>query len=505
MDWGSCTDSRRQMRVAWRSGLEGTWVPAVHAVCPHNEVSALLTRSLGPVPPPVFDPVGEDVAKAFSRLASIARAYRGERWSHLETAQSYSGSLRRRYLEAERSLRVDGLSTSDDYHLRPFLKAEKLNASSKHPKPRLIFPRSPRYNLEVASRLKPFEHWLWGYLTARRLFNGTPTRVVAKGLSPRQRANLIVRKFRSFRKCVCFEVDGAAFEAHVGPDQLRREQHVYRTAYPRDGRLRWLLAAQMVLRGRLACGAKFSRKGGRASGDFNTGMGNTLVMLAVVVGTLRSFRVEFDVLVDGDNALVFLHGCDADRVVRDFGHIALSQSGQELVLERCTSVIEEIRFGRSAPIYLGPFLGWSMVRDWRSVLSGALCSHRWLREPVFAREWMVGVLRCELSLALGVPVLQAWALNSLRRMGFRGAVRAHPHSDYLVVGAWFADERMARPVSPECRASFHAAFGCPPEEQLRLEASLGCVAPLEYTEVDLSRGLDCDPGLVETWWDHILI
>lgn len=488
--------------MAWRSGVEGTWCPAVHATCPHNELAALCQRVLAPLPPPVFAPVGSGVAAAFRRLRTIARAYGGGTWSYLETAQSYSGMLGRRYLEAERSLRLDSPLGYRDFKLSPFLKAEKLNALAKLPKPRLIWPRSPRYNLVIASRLKPFEHWLWGYLTARRLFNGSGTRVVAKGLNPRQRANLIVRKFRSFQDCVVFEVDGKAFEAHVGPHQLKGEHSVYRAAFPGDRKLARLLEAQSDLTARLPCGAKFSRQGGRASGDFNTGMGNSLIMLAVVVAALQALCQEFDVLVDGDNALVFLPGAVAPAVVGGFAQEVLRNSGHEVTLERPVRVIEEIRFGRSAPVMLGAGRGWCMVREWTSVLSGALCSHRWLRLPGFSREWLTGVAMCELSLSRGVPVLQAWALNAIKTLGFRKVVRAHPHKDYFQVGAWLAEDSAAITILPEARESFERAFGLAPDAQRAMEVSFGPVAPEGAVEIPPPRSLDsCPPGVAESWYD----
>lgn len=441
----------------------------VHAVCPHNEIAALTMRSLAPLPDPVFEDLGRAACGEFARLRRIASSYGGVTWSNLQTALSYSGALRRRYLEAERSLRVDGPVTGADSYLRPFLKAEKGCLETKAPKPRLIFPRSARYNLRLASRLKPFEHWLWGRLTAQRFFKGGVGRVVAKGLNPRQRANLVVKKFRALESCVVFEVDGKAWEAHVGPSQLRAEHEVYEAAFPGDQSLRRLLREQRKLRGKLPCGAKFSREGGRASGDFNTGMGNSLIMLVVVVAALRSYNVPFDVLIDGDNALVFLRQCDSSRVLSTFAAHVLANSGQEVLLDRPVTVIEEIRFGQSAPISLGTHRGWCMVRDYRKVLSGALSSHRWLREPRFALEWMRGVAACELSLARGVPVLQEWALGLQALLGGPAGVRAHPHADYFVMGAWLADVEASVPVCSETRESFERAFGLETEAQVLLE------------------------------------
>lgn len=490
------------MWVAWRSGLPGTWVPGVHANCAHNEIVALQKRSLAPLLRPADRPLSGGIPRVFSRMRGIARSYGGKRWSYLETAESYSGSLRRRYVEAERSLREEGPLRRADHHLRAFLKAEKL-PSNKDGKPRMIFPRSPRYNLVLASYLKPFEHWLWGYLTARRLFGGSPTRVVGKGLNPRQRANLIVRKFNQFRDCVVFEVDGKAFEAHVTQAQLEQEHSVYDVAY-HDARLRKVLSRQLVLAGTTANGVKFSRPGGRASGDYNTGMGNTLVMLCVVVAVLSGYGISFDVLVDGDNALVFLSKVNSGRVLQDFYQRVFDASGHEMTLEKPVSYLEGVRFGRSAPVFLGHGLGWTMVREPWSVLSGALCSHRWLREPVFGRAWCEGVARCELSIARGVPVLQSWALEILERSENRRKIPVEGLRDYFVLGAWLADRGAVVTVSGDARRSFELAFGVSPESQLRWESSFdGRVGFAERVQElpSSSSWWMADPGLYEAWFD----
>lgn len=509
-----CNHNQRKMRVAWTTGLEGTWVPGVHANCPLNEKDALLSRSLGPVPWPDDRAVGSLFLSCCDSLVALARTYCGHKWDLLQTAESYSGSLRRRYLEAERSLRVDGPLTRRDRELSAFLKAEKVSLTKFH-KPRMIFPRSPRYNLVLASWLKPFEHFLWGRLTLKWLFrarepgwlqsrlsNWGSSRVVAKGLSPRQRANLIARKFKSFENCVVFEADGKGFEAHVSSRQLEQEQRVYLAAYRGSRVLRRLLACQMSLSGSTRSGWKFSRPGGRASGDFNTGMGNTLVMLASVVSGIP-VDIPFDVLVDGDNALVFLAGADAARVVPHFARTVLDSCGQEMTLETPVVHLEAVRFGQSAPVELGPGLGYTMVRDYRKVLSGFSASHRWLNEPRFGRRWLRDVCRCELSLALGLPVLQTFFIKMLNHYGNLKAVGEDPLVDWFQLGAWLASERDVVPVSSQTRLSFERAFGLSSDDQLLFEGLLRAGhedSPLvEYPPFSLA--LLAEPGLLESSWD----
>lgn len=461
------------MRSAWCSFLPGTWVPRVHAVCPHNELSSVFQRVLAPLPVPLNYPLGQAVLREFARVKRLAGRYGGETWSYLQTASSYHGRLRRRYMAAEESLRESPVS-SRDARLSPFLKAEKCNVDGKLPKPRMIWPRSPRYNLALASRLKPFEHWLWGRLDARTFAVPGVGRIVAKGLNPRRRANLIVRKFARIEDCVVFEADGKAFEAHVLPAQLSAEHGVYHSAFPGDGGLFALLAMQLVLRAKLMCGAKISRPGSRASGDFNTGMGNTLIFSCIVVAALRELcgSKPFDLLVDGDNCIVFIPRSVLGRVVSSFAPTVLQMSGHEVVLERPVAVIEQIVFGQSHPVFLGPGRGWVMTRDWRKVFSVALSSHRWLHDPSFGLEWVQGVAACELSLSRGLPVLQRWALEIQARFGVFCSQRRDALEDYFVVGAWLAGGEDRLEVLPECRLSFERAFGLSPEEQDFVESGL---------------------------------
>lgn len=469
----TCCDpkNRRKMYTAWANPVEGCWVPAVHANCMHNEIAALLMRSLGPTPGCAESARGP-VKAVFRRLRLVSGRYGQSRWTHLDAALSYTGALRRRYLEAERSLREDGPVSSGDTLLRAFLKAEKVSTMAKFPKPRMIFPRSPRYNLELATWLKPFEHWLWGNLTSRRLFGGSNTRVCAKGLNARQRANLIVRKFKSLPSCVVFEVDGKAFEAHCDSWQLQLEHSVYESAYPGDRDLQRVLLRQLVNSGVTAGGVKFSREGGRASGDFNTGMGNSLIMSAVVVAVLRNLKVRFDLLVDGDNALVFLSQGDLSRVCSVFTTLALEFSGHEMVLERPVSFIEGVRFGQSAPVWTNR--GWTMVRDFRKVLSQGTSNHAHLGEPSFVAPFLHGIALCELSLNAGVPILGVWA-EKLRRATVGGRpVGAAFYRDYEYLGVRVdaLREDVFEEPTDEARLSFSRAFGVAPDVQVLLEEQL---------------------------------
>jgi hypothetical protein len=390
--------------------------------------------------------------------------------------------------------------------LSAFLKAEKFGYG-KFGKPRMIFPRSPRYNLALASYLKPFEHWLWGRLTARRLFNGSNTRVVAKGLNLTARAGLIAKKFKSLENCVVCEVDGSAFEAHVDSWQLKAEHSVYLAAHGGDADLARLLARQLVNQGVTKGGVRFSRAGGRASGDFNTGMGNTLIMLAVVVAVLREQQVPFDVLADGDNCLIFLRGVDYTRVMGCFAQRALTVSGHEMVLERPCVRMEDIRFGQCAPVELSPGR-WRLVRDWTKVVSQMTSSHANMVQPAFVGPYLRGVAQCELSIHEGVPVAQAFAARLIHVTEGSRAVDDHFYRDYQALGVDV--ERRVEAVFKEpttcARESFARAFGLDTDAQLAVERVLSGlhvdVKAWSPEESPWQYGLlSARPGLVDKFFD----
>jgi hypothetical protein len=464
---------------AWACPLPGTYIPGVHANCSCNELRALLKRSFGPTPGP-SDGARGPVRLAFGRIARVCSRYGGAKWDLRETAESYGGKLRDRYLEAERSLREDGPVGSNDILLRAFLKAEKVH-EDKFLKPRMIYPRSPRYNLALASWLKPFEHWLWGNLKSIGTRGVKKSRVVAKGLNGPARANLIRRKFLQIDDCVVFEVDGAQFEAHVDRWQIEQEHRCYEAAFPGQSGLPRLLAHQLLLKGVTAGGVEFAREGGRASGDFNTGMGNSLVMLAIVDSVMRSIGgSQYDTLVDGDNALIFIPRSSLERVVENFHDIALKTSGHEMVLERPVSTLELIRFGQSAPVETR--FGWTMVRDWRKVVSTGTSSHAHLYEPKFGRPWLASVGLCESFLARDVPILGKWSerLCSTLEGDFRVSTKMAPHLrdyEYLGVPVGTLTRRKYCAPSTVARESFARAFGVAPEDQELLEALLDSSSP----------------------------
>lgn len=482
-------DSNGKRRMFWGGERFDArcWRPLVHSSCRCNEYTSLVMRTMGEYPKPKDL---KPLRREFTRLRALAVDVGPDELSHRETALLYSGALRRRYLEAAESLQGDPICKADAT-LKPFLKAEKLNPN-KCGKPRMIMPRSARYNLSLAACLKRFEHELW----SRWKVDGCKGRLVAKGLNLKERAKLIGKKFSSIEGCVVVEVDGAQFEAHLTPELLRLEHSVYTSRYPQ---LKRLLSWQLVLKGVTNHDVKFRREGARASGDFNTGMGNTICMGTSVLATVRSFgarRGEFDLLLDGDNALLFLKPDLYDRIKDTFAARCCDLSGIECTVENPVRLMEHITFGQAKPVWDG--VGYTMVRDVWKVLSNSLSTYKY-HELEFRRRLWKGVAQCEIAANRGVPVLQSYFSKVLRYYSGQRDVRDDVLGDYKqLLGTGYDRSGVTREPSLRTRASFELAFGISSLEQRRLELLpfVECVGdvitPYEWHAADVDPGLQAD-------------
>lgn len=467
----NCDPGKRRMYRCYVPAEEGVWSPAVHSNCQHNELAAMALRTMGPTPSdPEYDPrnLAHVCAKSqFRKMRVLVKRMGLVPMSHREVAESYKGALGRRYRVALLSLEDEGLEPMD-LRLSAFVKGEKFNPTAKISKPRMINPRSPKYNLVLASYLKPLEHALWRKWKIGHLCK--PTRVSGKGLNGRERADLIQRKMASVGDCLVFEVDGKAFEAHVTRGQLVAEQTVYKAAYPNDSFLRMLLRVQLGLSGKSASGIRYSREGCRASGDFNTGLGNTILMGNYVIAAMESLRADFrwTVLADGDNCLLFVERLGGAGLPDKFYDLVRSVCAHEMTVEKPTTVLEEVVFGQSQPVLTA--LGYVMVRSPYKVLSGAFCGYRHYHDRAFAPRLGLAVAQAEMAVNRGVPVLGPYFEEAARLLGHHKLPRdpsyfLEGHLIGVVDPGWV-------PVTVAARHSFELAFGIGIEEQFALERRL---------------------------------
>lgn len=455
----------------WTPSLPGVWRPQVHGPCAHNLVRGLLQRTFKVTPSPSQEGLDE-----FRReVGLIKRVLRGRvealtPWTLERTVESYTvPRLRARYERALESLLADGLCTRQDSSVKAFVKGEKLTNYKLH-KPRVIMGRDPRYNLELASYLKPLEHALYPALRGfgRQYF--TRTRLIGKGLNPQQRAKLISRKMSAEPDVVAMEIDGVSFESHFSKPILRAEHSVYNSLH-RNKRLAQLLDWQLSFDA-VGEGVRYHAEGIRASGDFNTGLGNTIVMCALVMMVARVVGKRYDFLADGDNALLFVKKQDVDLWRSTITSVSL-RAGFEMALEPPVEHLAEVVFGQSRP-FMGPD-GLTMVRNPFKVISHAATGYQHYGELRGAGRVLKSVAYCEAVLSRGVPVLSSFAaalLKATRNFSFSSAeLEDFEYRRILSKGVRW-EEAVTVPITDEARLWFNKSWGVSVEAQLLWESIL---------------------------------
>lgn len=448
--------------------IPGLWTCFTHAECACNEIISARNRVLGEVPLP--DEWGlTAMRKEMRRLAEKAGTF--EPWSFERVINSFSSDRRKRYQAAYDDLQVSPLDYRDAT-ISAFVKAEKINPLEKeNPDPRMIQARDPRYNLVIAKYLRPVEHFIYN------IKDQYGHRMVAKGLNQADRASLLKEKFQMFDDPVCFSIDASRWDKHVSLDVLKIEHSFYQKCLPDYPEFDRLLKWQQVNRVRTANGVKYTCTGGRMSGDINTALGNCLLMVIMVLAAMKSIRVKFSIMDDGDDCLIIVERRDFDRVISQLPGLFL-KFGQELKVENVSDNVRGVVFCQSKVVSNGT--SDIFVRDWRKVLSHACCGTRHWNDPNLVRPMCGLVGTCELALNAGVPVLQAFALALIRISKGKVAALDKMAATGLVyrVKAEFGnlesarDHAKARPITDEARAAFEEAFDCPVWEQLAIEERL---------------------------------
>lgn len=370
----------------------------------------------------------------------------------------YSGRKRALYEGAVSSLSMEAI-TKADAQVKTFVKAEKINFSSKSdPAPRVIQPRSPRYNVEVGRYLKLFEKKL--FESFKRVYKYS---VVAKGLNADKTAVLLRENWDSFKEPVAVGLDASRFDQHVSYEALEFEHSVYNGVF-NSPELRMLLKWQLVNEGIGFTNdgkVKYRVKGCRMSGDINTSMGNCLIMSCLVLAYFRSCGLQARLSNNGDDCVVICEKRDLHRM-DDIGSW-FSKFGFKLTIEKPVGVFEQIEFCQTQPVRVGK--SWRMVRNPYTASSKDCVSLlSWEKKQDFV-DWRNAIGQCGGELSKGVPFWEAYYSRLL--VGQVNACSAERIREsglgYMSKGCVEAE------ITQESRYSFYLAFGMLPDIQEALE------------------------------------
>lgn len=343
-----------------------------------------------------------------------------------------------------------------------FVKAEKVNAKKGDPAPRLIQPRTPRYNIEVGRYLAPAEHHI--YKAIDTMWGG-PT--VMKGYNAVGIAQNIADAWQEFSDPVALGLDASRFDQHVSAAALRFEHTIYNGIF-QSAELRRLLRWQIDNHGVGRADDSvfiYRKRGSRMSGDMNTALGNIILMTLMVYYYCQVRGVRARLINNGDDCTLICNRTDILTVL-DGLHDWFLQYGFNIVQEPVVDVMERIEFCQMRPVHVNG--QWTMVRNLHNSLTkDALCIKA--RTADGLRSWLHCVGRSGLAMASGVPVQQAyyqWFCDHGCK-GKRLAEVEDLRSGLAVFSKGMV--AIATDITPATRVSFFRAFGMHPSEQIALE------------------------------------
>lgn len=317
--------------------------------------------------------------------------------------------------------------------------------------PRAIQYRSMEFNLLWASYLMPLEHWAYENLR----LGVSQTKIIAKGLNPYQRASIILEKNQYFTDPIYLLVDHSRFDSTINVTHLKCTHSIYKKSY--KGKIFHELAiSQLHNKGISKHGIKYSVKGTRMSGDFDTGLGNCLVNIICLTGILYDSNIKkFDLIVDGDDSIIFIERCDLSLFRREL----FEDYGFDTKFDY-TDNLHKAEFCQSRLILSDPPV---MVRNPRRAWSHANAT---LKQYTGKRlkELFAGIGVCELSLNQGVPVMQKFGYDYSQ---FYHKYHFDDELAFKMAGAAIKFTQV--PITKLARQSFEEAWQIPEWLQLKME------------------------------------
>lgn len=373
-----------------------------------------------------------------------------------------------------------------DAVLKLFLKQEKHvpEPDGSLKTPRCIQFRGPKYNLALGKFLYPIEHAYYAFF-----HKPNPLRVfTSKGMGPGERSAFLAHLWENTPRPCSFYLDFSRMDAHIRAEHLREEHSTY-LSLMKDRRLQHLLSFQIRNRGITKHGIKYKKKGGRASGDLNTALGNTDINLKILSYVIKDIPGA-SAICESDDAVIFFP--KEKKPEMEQALTIYERLGFKIKLDLATT-LDKVRYCSSFPLDTGLY-GHIYCREWPKPLHNDC----WSSNPVTGDN-ALDVRRRVTALSYkimysGCPVYEAqadWMLSWSPPLGT------------LKKGQWVEDRYKlclalgevrnipGRIITPTARASFACAFGVLPTEQLEIEAqfrrTMGKQLTISEAEVDILR------------------
>lgn len=362
---------------------------AVHDTCACNELLSLHNRHLVDRSYIGYD---DRYFRTWSRKITRKWKFGIEKVDLKTLVDHYVGRKRKIYAQAAHNLINYGL-TSRHFRIKAFIKQDKYSYDAIFEKiARLIQARSPEYNLAIGCYLHPYEKEFY----AKPGMGPSGTRSVTKGLNSNQIADLFIEKTTWFEDPVFVEVDAEKFDSTVRVEHLRAIHAMYLRTF-KSRTLRDLLHQQLSNVCYTRGGLKYTVKGTRMSGDFDTGLGNTA--LSEINLTSFLYGLKHELMIDGDDSVIIIERRDLDKL--RFEHFELMGFSVKYLIK---DDICEVDYCKSRIVLSNNPV---MCRDpCRALSLMGICGKRY--HPTQYREWISSVFTCLYYTNPGMPIFSAF-------------------------------------------------------------------------------------------------
>lgn len=415
----------------------------IHASCQCNELNALHNRHM------LERNVGMDLPHKFLReYVNKFESVPIPTTAFWKLINNYTGGKRKMYIRAYETIQTHGFV--DNWSVvRMFVKPDRIPLSEILDKDaRGIQARRPEFNLLYAHYLHGIEKHIY------QLPGSGHTRITnfAKGKNNSQRASHIQQKWNSFDNPICFNIDHSRFDSTVSVEHLKLTHKIYKR-FNKSRFFRYLMSKTLNNRGYTRTGISYSIKGTRMSGDYDTGLGNSLINDACLQYVFRN--VKHEIYLDGDDSLVMIERRDVSKIdLNDFVKMGFNTKvalcTQPHQIEFC-----QARFLNTTPPYLArnPFRTAAHL----NVSVKNYSKNIW---PSYneARYF------CEMVLSRGLPVIPAICKRKLKN------IRMYIDEDTKwMMENLVPDNHSYLEPTIEVREQYALAWGINPSEQILIE------------------------------------
>lgn len=387
--------------------------------------------------------------------------------TYQQVIKDTKGSKKKRYQRAyENILNKRIYFDEPQSRVNFFVKLEKwpISKIEKLKPPRGIQFRSYEYLLALKRSMTPLVNLTKIDRELGEMPSFNPHSVYTKNNTPVVIADNLKKAWDSFKTPVAVCLDHSCFDGHYSKELLQHEMHRYQriTGCKNNSLLIRLLKRQVKNKGFSMGGIRFKVKGKRCSGEYTTSHGNSETNHLMIRTILRFLGItEFQIFVNGDDSVIICNEEDMAKIVDNL-HL-FRNFNMETEIEHIARVFEEITFCQTSPVCVDGV--YTMIRKPVRVLSRLpYSSTNW---QLVLNRFLVSVGLCELSINMGVPILQELAVWLIRKGGCDRPLTTHKTDHYDAKAVLDI-----KPIQQSTRESFNLAFGIDSYDQLKIEKIL---------------------------------